>query len=1326
MSVSLKNDRRVTAFWLGMWLLLTSVLLFAANWQAENEKRERISAFETQTLDLSETAEQILISRLKHYDETLLVLRDAFVADRQSFPETIKRLRSGPLADSELLVVLVDRAGYLDYTDAPNVPARLYLGDRAYFRFFANGGKDRLYIDEPSFGRVTRRYTVPLARPIFDKNGSFLGVVAISIKQESLSNFGHGLARSADAMITVVSQSVNIVTRSRDLAGVQGTKLAPALLAKMQNDAEGVISDHAAKDVIARTIAWQNPPGQPLILFAEAYPREVLRESAQERTLMLTSASIASLLILILVLTLLQRRKVMIKFIGLQQAHLQEAQRIAGMGSWELDLSNSHFKWSDEVYRLFGLARETFDPSLENFLLRVTEADRVAVRAEIDKAIHDGEGAIEFSLLRGDGQQLQMFGRGEAVSDKAGKVTSLIGTVRDITEQRAAERALMLSEEKLRAVTDNVNSVLFMKDLDGRYLYVNRQYETMFHVNNATIQGKTDHDIFPHDYADAFIKNDQLVIHSGQPFETEEAAPHDDGIHYYLTAKFPIRDASGKIYALCGIATDITERKQTELLAEKLIRRNKVLMQNSLDGIHIMTAQGQLLEANDAFCRLLGYTQDEMKQLKLADWEAQMTPDELKTAFENLLNEGHAVFETVNRRKDGSLVDVEISAVGVEIAGEKLLYAATRDISERKRNQQQLEALVDQRTAELRTALEAAKAADKTKDAFLANITHELRTPLSAVIGFSGLARPYSTDPRQSDYLDKIASAGKTLSGIINDLLDLSKIAAGRMELEDSSFSLRQLLARCISVMSFKAEEKGLELLAQIDENIPDVLQGDSLRIEQILLNLLSNAIKFTTSGRIEVRIGLQSKVGARVCLNIEVEDSGIGLSEESIQLLFQPFSQSDSSMSRKFGGTGLGLAICKHLAELMNGEISVSSLEGSGATFCVKLWLPLGDVSELAATEQPIDHGMLPASYRDARVLVVDDQLFNREVVEGLLAVVGIAPRMADNGQEAIDQLINAGPGAFDLVLMDIQMPVMDGLTATRIIRSLEGFGQLPVIAMTAHTMAHEKMTGSAAGMSDHIGKPFDDLGFYRTLAKWLPRSKYSDQSTAIPRPALPVAGNLPAMRGIDTRGGLALFVGDEARYRHWLTNFVEEAPGYVAQIRQALASGHPEQGAPLAHILKGRGGMLGMGELVTIAAALETAIDTHAPTSELQEKATRLELIATQMIEEIIRALGFTATPAAQPEPLPVALPDGPLPQSIVRLIALLEAGDGDCDIAMTRCLEELIESAWAPRLQQAQVHVQNFDFAAARKLLCAGDGANNSKAGGYRRARRKRARR
>ncbi|MFZ2855625.1 MAG: PAS domain S-box protein [Rhodocyclaceae bacterium] len=987
---------------------------------------------------------------------------------------------------------------------------------------------------------------------------------------------------------------------------------------------------------------------------------------------------------------------------GTQPAHLREAQRIGEMGSWELDLASATIKWSDEVYRIFGISPETFEHTLDSFLALVAETDRPRVRTAIEKMIDEGQGALEFSLVRGDGQSHEMLCRGEALCETPGKVSALIGTVRDVTEQRTAERALAQSEEKLRAITDNVNTVMFLKDTAGRYLHINRQYEKMFHISNEAIQGKTDHDISPHDMADAFVEHDQMVIQSGSSLEIEEQVPHDEGLHYYLSVKFPIRNAAGEIYAVCGIATDITERKRAELMTSKLLQRNQVLMQNALDGIHILNGQGQLLEANDSFCRLLGYTADEVTQLNLADWEAKMPADERERLLATLLDGGHAVFETLNRRKDGQVIDVEVSAVGIELAGEKFLYAASREITERKHIQQQLEHLVQQRTAELSEALQAAKVADQAKNAFLANITHELRTPLSAMIGFSGLARPFSSDPQQRAYLDKIISAGKTLSGVINDLLDLSKIAAGHMQLESVTFSLRQLLSRSSSVMSYKAEEKGLDLTEHIDDDVPDTLLGDPLRVEQILLNLLSNAVKFTSSGRVEIRIGLETREARHVCLAIEVEDSGIGLREEEMALLFKSFSQADASMSRKFGGTGLGLAICKHLSEMMGGEISVRSREGCGTTFRVKLRLALGDANELAA-RQPVDRTTLPASYQGARVLVVDDQPFNREVVAGLLAVVGVVPRMASNGQEALDLLNAAGPAAFDLVLMDVQMPVMDGLTATRLIRKLDGFGQLPIIAMTAHTMTHEKDIGSAAGMNEHIGKPFDDLAFYSVLAKWIPSGKHQAQPAAAIRLRPAADDTLPAMQGIDTRAGLALFVGDETRYRFWLNNFVEEAPRYLSEIRQALSNRQAAEAAALAHTLKGRGGMLGMHELLRIASRLEAAIDTGTPADRLQAELTGLDQVVRSLGEEISRAFKLPRNTSTFPLPVLEKLPAGPPPGAIAQLIALLETGNSDCDKALADCQEELGDTPWAPYLQQVSVHVKNFDYGAACKLLC-----------------------
>jgi CheY-like chemotaxis protein len=424
-------------------------------------------------------------------------------------------------------------------------------------------------------------------------------------------------------------------------------------------------------------------------------------------------------------------------------------------------------------------------------------------------------------------------------------------------------------------------------------------------------------------------------------------------------------------------------------------------------------------------------------------------------------------------------------------------------------------------------------------------------------------------------------------------------------------------------------------------------------------------------------------------------------MQEEDLELLFKPFSQTDASMSRKFGGTGLGLAICKRIAELMGGNISVRSQPGSGTTFTVQIWLSAGNPGDLEAAALPGEHDAQRVSYRDARVLVVDDQPFNRDVVEGLLAAVGIRPRLAVNGREALDLLLDAGPAAFDLVLMDVQMPVMDGMTATRELRAHSEFAELPVVAMTAHTMAHEKELSKTAGMDDHIGKPFDDVSFYRVLKKWIPLAKQHVQEAA-PIPAADrQAGSLPQLRGIDMHAGLSLLLGDEARYRHWLSNFVDEGPGYITQIFKALAAGEPAQAALAAHTLKGRGGMLGMGELHSRAAALELALDSGEPAHTLL---IRLEQTVEVLCAEIRKGLGLPDRQQTTPESDPGSLPEGPLPESIAHLIAMLEAGNSDSDTALADCLEELAGTPWVAHLKQALADVENFDFSAAAGRLSA----------------------
>jgi PAS domain S-box-containing protein len=767
-------------------------------------------------------------------------------------------------------------------------------------------------------------------------------------------------------------------------------------------------------------------------------------------------------------------------------------------------------------------------------------------------------------------------------------------------------------------------------------------------------------------------------------------------------------EVSSLARAIDQMASEVQARDRTVLDRE---RKLSVILGTAPVGIGV-SVDRVITEANDALCRLLDCTRDEaIGQSTATLYENSAEADRVgKIRDEQIAAHGICTVETCWRRRGGDVVSIllTISPLTPGNVDQGVVFAVL-DISERKRYEQrleqaqaELEAKVVERTADLSAALDLAKIADQAKDAFLANVSHELRTPLNAVIGLSSLARRSSTEIQQQDQLDKVIGAGKTLASLINDLLDLSKIVAGRMEFEALTFSLRGVVHRCNSLISYKAAEKGLKLIEQIDDAVPDALVGDALRVEQVLINLLSNAVKFTAAGQVVIRVGLQSRDASHVCLMIEVEDTGLGMSEAEMAQLFKPFAQADASMSRKHGGTGLGLALCRKLVEMMGGEIGVSSVPGQGSIFRASLCFAPGDATDIVAASPPGAEEKL--RYRDARVLVVDDQPLNREIVEALLKLVGIAARMAGNGQEALDILEASGPQAFDLVLMDIQMPVMDGLVAAHELRSRAGFAALPIIAMTAHTMTHEKEASARAGMNDHIGKPFDNAGFYRTLARWMPEAKRLS-SAELPDSFIsdPVGASLsfPSLKGVDTAAGLARLGGNQARYRHWLMGIAEEGPATVVQIRETLAASHDEAARQLIHAFKGRVGMLGMDDLHLIASGLEAALKNGEPVSG---RLDRMAQVLAQTGEQIRARVGVRQDAPDLVDGLPELLAES-TPEAVTQLLRMLDASDGGCATALARCLEALKDTPWAPHLQQALGQVQRFDFAAARKTLSGG---------------------
>ena len=812
------------------------------------------------------------------------------------------------------------------------------------------------------------------------------------------------------------------------------------------------------------------------------------------------------------------------------------------------------------------------------------------------------------------------------------------GTMRDITQRKQQEERIRALLAELETIFKN--ALVGIAHLNNRCIVTcNRRFEEIFGYESGELIGASTERLC--DSPEAFVAFGEhayrAIADSGR-YSEEIRLKRKDGSFFWGALTGCAIDPACEVGGSIWICADISERRQAEQESNKLLRA----VEQSPVTILIVDRDGLIEYVNPRFTQITGYTREEAMGRTPRILQSGLTSPEVyddlwRTIF------GGKMWRGVlrNKRKTGELIweNVSISPIFDDNGAITHFVGVEEDVSERIRVQQQLEdhqaqleETVRRRTAELTEALDAAKVADRTKDAFLANVSHELRTPLSAVIGLSGLARRLGSDPRQRDYLDKVMQAGKMLSSLINDLLDLSKIAAGRMEFESKTFGLRELLRRNYAVMSYKAEEAGLELIENIDDETPDILVGDSLRLEQILLNLIGNAIKFTAKGRVEVRVGVHAREERRVALKIEVEDSGVGMSAEDIAHLFQPFSQADPSIGRKYGGTGLGLSICKRLAQMMDGDIDVVSREGRGSTFHVVLRLGLGQAVDMTSEVGEAEQATM--RYRDAQVLVVDDQPFNREVVAGLLEVVGITAHMAGNGREALEILDRAGPTAFDLVLMDIRMPVMDGLSATRELRMRPGYAELPIIAITAHNMAHESEIGRDAGMNDQIGKPFDDKSFHRMLIKWIDRRKHVATRASSNRPAMAAVtavaappSELPSLHGVDMEAGLARLVGDRARYRHWLVNWAGEAPAYLQQIRRHMDDRQEDQAGLIAHTLKGSAGLLGMGELQALAAALEAALENG---EAAERQLADLQQAIGAMCAQIAQAFDLSAAAA------------------------------------------------------------------------------------------------
>jgi PAS domain S-box-containing protein len=919
------------------------------------------------------------------------------------------------------------------------------------------------------------------------------------------------------------------------------------------------------------------------------------------------------------------------------------------------------------------------------------------------------------------------------------------------------------------------------------------------------------------------------------------AAKAVEADRYQMGSLAAVRARKDELGSLAAVFEDMVGKLATRY--ESLVNTMRAVV-IKVNGNRVITF------ANSYASELLGYANSELVGQPLSriippDWQDQVGQriDSLRGG-EVQVNE---INPNVTKSGDRLWMAWSNRLVATGDGGEQELLCVGNDVTEEMRRKKQLEDLI----GELKTARQTAEEATRAKSDFLANMSHEIRTPMNAVIGMSHLALLTDLSPKQRDYLRKIDGSAKALLRIINDILDFSKIEAGRLDVESVPFDLEEVLDNLAGLVTVKAEEKGLEVLFRTDEGVPLDLVGDPLRLGQILLNLSGNAVKFTKEGEVVVSVRAVEVQDDRAVLEFSVQDTGIGMTPEQAAKLFQPFTQADTSTTRKFGGTGLGLSISKRLVELMGGRIWVESEPGRGSTFrftaafgragrprarpatlvgdlrglrvlvvddsetsrqilSESLHTMTFDVGLAASGEEalveldraadsgrpydlilmdykmpgmdgieagrrikraagksrtptlvmvtaygreevmtqaqgagfdgflikPVNQSVLfntimevfgrsghgsggpltgpaisgdaLAAIRGARLLVAEDHEVNQQVAREILESAGCIVDLANNGQEAVEK---ARAGSYDAVLLDIQMPVMDGLQAARELRAEGRYRDLPVIAMTAHAMAGDREQSLEAGMNDHVTKPIDPDALFAVLLKWV-RVHERTAAPTVPPPRAEAPRPLPDsfagtdMPGIDRAAGLRRVVGNAALYDKLLLDFHRDFATSSDQVRVAIGDGRLAEAERLVHTLKGVAGNIGAVELQRAAQELDSALRTgdlakaQPPLADVERELARVISGLAPLANRAAAARAATDSSDA----IPGAPVDRPALEAVLRELAeLVRKSDPEAEAALER-VRGLLRGLRAKEVQRVSAALDLFDFREAAKALAA----------------------
>ncbi len=922
--------------------------------------------------------------------------------------------------------------------------------------------------------------------------------------------------------------------------------------------------------------------------------------------------------------------------------------------------------------------------------------------------LREGSCLFEWEMRRLNGETFTASVLGTRMGKKG--ETFLQASVRDISKDKQVELELRESEKKYRQLFESSRDALMvLKPPSWRFTDANQAALQLF---GATVKGEftalgpwaISPELQP-DGCPSEKKAQEMIetaLREGSHlFEWEHQRLN--GEIFAAEVLLARMEEEGLVY-LQATVRDITQRKREQQALADSEALLSTIFDSVQDGIIVAEIQSrQFRMCNATMCSMLGYNHDELLNLGVEGIHPEDDMAYVIDQFERLASGEIGIAPNLPmKRKDGTVFNADVSTGPMKTGGVACLVGVFRDITERDQAEQALR----KKNIQLEQAMLAAEAANAAKSAFIANMSHEIRTPLNAIVGLTHLLRRDNPDAAQTQKLDKIANASSHLLAIVDDILDFSSIDAGKLNLNIATFAIDRMLDKVVFMISPRVRDKHLQLAVK-RENVPPLLVGDATRLSQALLNYLSNAVKFSEHGTITIRISMSEETETDLLLRFEVTDSGIGIAQEKIADLFAAFEQVDASSTRRYGGTGLGLVITQRLARLMGGDAGAESVPGQGSTFWFSARVgkrnlgPEEQVEETSVLVEP-DLQAMPSG---AHILLAEDNKINQEVVLALLTDTGLEVDIANDGLEALEQ---ARAESYDLILMDMQMPDMDGLEATRAIRALPGCATLPIVALTANTFDQDRERCLAVGMNDFLAKPVDPEQLFGTLMRWLPEDVLVTRATPVSGEIVPAA--LRLIPGLEAEKGLAVLNGHLATYQRLLRKYAADHADDIVRLREGMTAGERDKIRLLVHTLKGSSANLGATGVQGLAAKLEVAIKDELDAAVIEQLVNTLETALQDLVAGIRTALPqVVATPWTgkvdwtlvrqvldELEPL-LASSSMRANQIFETHAALLKAALGSPGETLERCLEEFhypeaLETVCQARAEHADLDRRN----------------------------------